>query len=212
MLKITEIFKSIQGESSFAGYACTFIRLAGCNLDCTWCDTKYFQDKGENWKAGDILNAIQEMGCPLVEFTGGEPLLQQEVYPLITRVLDTGYQVLVETNGSIHLGQLDPRAVKVMDVKCPGSGMSHKMNWSNVDLLKERDEVKFVISNRADYDWAVGILKKFNLPQKALVVFSPVFGTLESRHLAEWILADHLPVRLQLQLHKYIWDPSLRGV
>ena len=211
-MRITEIFHSIQGESSFAGMPCTFIRLTGCNLRCTWCDTEYSFYGGTEMTAGEVYTEIEKIGCKMVEFTGGEPLLQKAVYPLIAELLDREYTVLVETGGSINLSNLDPRAIKVMDIKCPGSGMQDKMNFANIDLLTGRDEIKFVILDQNDYNYAKNIIEKYNLTLKTNVLVSPVYGRLDLKTLAEWILRDKVNVRFQIQLHKYIWGPEMRGV
>lgn len=211
-MRVTEIFYSIQGESSFAGMPCTFIRLTGCNLRCTWCDTEYSFYGGSEMSHGEILAEIEKVGCKIVEFTGGEPLLQRAVYALITELLDREYTVLVETGGSINLSNLDPRAIKVMDIKCPASGMQDKMDFANIALLTGRDEVKFVILDRNDYDYAQNIIEKYDLTSKTNLLFSPVYGNLDLKTLAEWILEDKLNARFQIQLHKYIWGPDVRGV
>lgn len=214
-LKLSEIFKSIQGESSFAGLACTFIRLAGCNLRCSYCDTVYAYEPSFELTVEEILTKVASLGCPLVEITGGEPLLQEEVYPLMAELLTQGYQVLLETNGTIDLTAVDPRAVVIMDIKCPGSGQSEKVLWDNLKRLREKDQVKFVLSHRQDYDWARGVIEKHGLEKKCLLLFSPAYGFLSARDLAQWILSDpdlSGKVRLQLQLHKIIWGGEARGV
>lgn len=212
MIKVNEIFYSIQGESTWAGQPCIFVRLTGCNLRCTWCDTAYAFHEGEEMTVDDVLDRLHGFPCRLVEITGGEPLLQDEVYPLITRLLDGGYQVLIETGGSLDITKVDRRVYIIMDIKCPGSGMMERMHWQNVGVLTSKDEVKFVIKNRWDYDWAVEIIRKYGLLSKCPILFSPVFDELDPRQLAQWILEDGLKVQLQLQLHKYIWDPQMRGV
>ena len=211
-MKINEVFKSIQGESSYAGLPCVFIRTTSCNLRCRWCDTAYAFHEGVERSVESLLQEVRSFGCRCVELTGGEPLLQEEIYPLMTTLLDEGHLVLIETSGSVPVDRVDPRAVLIMDIKCPGSGMSQTVHWENLRRLKARDEIKFVIANRADYDWAKEVLVKHALLDGRTVLFSPVFAELEPRQLAEWILEDHLPVRFQLQLHKYIWDPEMRGV
>ncbi|MDE3017734.1 MAG: 7-carboxy-7-deazaguanine synthase QueE [Nitrospirota bacterium] len=211
-LRITEIFHSIQGESSYAGQPCVFIRLTGCPLRCTWCDSEYTFSGGTDMTLEAVLAKVKTYGCPLVEVTGGEPLHQPEAFTLITRLCDEGYEVLVETSGAIDTAPLDRRAHVILDVKCPGSGMLDRMHWPNLERLTEQDEAKFVIKDRADYDWACGIVKQYELTARCLVLFAPVFGELDPQHLAEWILADRLPVRFQLQLHKFIWAPDMRGV
>ncbi len=211
-MKINEIFKSIQGESSYAGLPCTFIRTTGCNLRCTWCDTAYAFHEGEERSVASVLETVRRFGCRNVEVTGGEPLLQEEVYPLVRALLDEDYRVLVETGGSLPIGRLDPRAIVILDIKCPGSGMHKTVCWDNLERLKSHDEVKFVIADRADYAWAREVLAQYSILRTRCVLFSPVFGEVAPRTLAEWILEDNLPVRMQIQLHKYIWDPTMRGV
>ncbi len=210
-MKVNEIFKSIQGESSYAGLPCSFIRTTGCNLRCSYCDTKYAFEVGEELSVEMILERIKDYKCDLVEITGGEPLLQKDIYSLTERLLEGGYRVLVETNGSIDIGRLDWRVVKILDLKCPDSGESHRMRWENLGKLKPHDEVKFVLSSRKDYDWAKGIIRKYHLEDRCILL-SPVFSLLEPEKLASWILQDNLSARLQLQLHKYIWGPMRRGV
>ena len=211
-MRITEIFHSIQGESSFAGQPCVFVRLTGCPLRCTWCDSEYTFSGGIEMTIEDILARVEAYGCRLVEVTGGEPLHQPEAFALIETLCAKGYQVLVETSGAIDVSPVDPRAHLILDVKCPGSGMVERMQWENLSRLSGKDEVKFVIKDRADYDWARSIVGKYTLASRCTVLFGPVFGVLEPRLLAEWVLADRLPVRMQLQLHKFIWDPETRGV
>ncbi|MGH7166392.1 MAG: 7-carboxy-7-deazaguanine synthase QueE [Nitrospiraceae bacterium] len=211
-VRITEIFYSIQGESSFAGQPCVFVRLTGCPLRCRWCDSDYSFDGGDELPVEEVLARLRAYGCPLVEVTGGEPLHQPEAFRLIERLCGEGYEVLIETSGAIDIAPVDRRAHVIMDVKCPGSGMTDRMYWENINRLTSKDEAKFVIKDRADYEWACSILKRYELEQRCTVLFGPVFGELEPRLLAEWILADRLPVRFQLQLHKYVWDPTMRGV
>ncbi|WP_447975279.1 7-carboxy-7-deazaguanine synthase QueE [Nitrospira sp. Kam-Ns4a] len=211
-MRVTEIFYSIQGESSHAGQPCVFVRLTGCPLRCAWCDTAYAFHGGTEMTQDQVLAAVRAYGCPLVEITGGEPLHQPEAVPLITALCDEGYEVLVETSGAINIEPVDRRAHVILDLKCPGSGMTDRTDWGNVDRLGSKDEVKFVIKDRADYDWAVSVLRQHRLDARCTVLFGPVFGELDPRQLAEWILADRLPVRFQLQLHKYVWAPDMRGV
>jgi len=211
-MRITEIFFSIQGESSYAGLACVFVRLTGCPLRCHWCDTAYAFYGGTEQSLEDILSEVEQYDCRLVEITGGEPLAQAEVHRLITALADRGYTVLIETSGAMDIAPVDRRAILIMDLKCPGSGMEDRNRWSNIALLKAQDEVKFVLRDRADYDWAVTTVARYNLNDRQRILFSPVFGELEPQLLAEWILTDRLPVRFQLQLHKAIWDPAARGV
>jgi 7-carboxy-7-deazaguanine synthase len=211
-MRISEIFFSIQGESSYAGLPCVFVRFTGCPLRCGWCDTAYAFYEGTERGLESILNEVEHYDCRLVEITGGEPLAQAEVHGLITTLADRGYTVLIETSGAIDLAPVDPRAILIMDLKCPGSGMEDRNRWSNLSLLKPHDEVKFVIKDRADYDWAVGIIRRYGLSDRQRILLSPVSGELESQALADWILADRLRVRFQLQVHKLIWDPAMRGV
>jgi 7-carboxy-7-deazaguanine synthase len=212
-LRINEIFFSIQGESTWAGRPCAFVRLTGCDLRCSWCDTEYAFHEGRTMAVEEVAAQLLGYGCDLVEVTGGEPLLQAGVYPLIARLLDMGTKVLVETSGASDVSRLDVRAIKVMDLKCPGSGESARNLWSNLEHLTPRDEVKFVIADRADYEWARDVLRRDNLaPRVNAVLMSCVFGRLEPALLAGWILADRLPVRMQLQMHKHIWAPDARGV
>jgi 7-carboxy-7-deazaguanine synthase len=211
-MRVTEIFHSIQGESSFAGQPCVFVRLTGCPLRCTWCDTEYAFYGGTEQSIEHILAKVEFYGCRLVELTGGEPLAQSDARSLITRLCDRGYEVLVETSGAIDTVAVDERAHVILDVKCPGSGMTDRMHWPNLDRLTAKDEVKFVVADRADYEWARQILCEHHLTSRCTVLISPVHGSLDARQLAEWVLADRLPVRLQLQLHKLIWAPDMRGV
>lgn len=211
-LRITEIFHSIQGESTYAGQLCVFIRLTGCPLRCTWCDTEYSFYGGTFLTIDEILSKVRDYGCQLVEVTGGEPLAQSAALPLIARLCDAGYTVLIETSGAIDVQPVDQRARLILDVKCPDSGMTDRMHWPNLAYLTAKDEAKFVLASRADYEWARGIVAQYRLADRCTVLFSPVFGSLDLRPLAEWILADRLSVRFQLQMHKYIWAPDMRGV
>ena len=211
-MRITEIFHSIQGESSYAGQPCVFVRLTGCPLRCTWCDTDYAFYGGNECSIEEVLEKVRTYECGLVEVTGGEPLAQPESLPLMTRLSEAGYTVLLETSGAIDIAPVDRRVHVILDVKCPGSGMTERMYWPNLSTLAAKDEVKFVLADRADYDWAQKILARHDIASRCPVLFSPVFGSLDVRQLAEWILADRLPVRFQLQLHKYLWAPDMRGV
>jgi 7-carboxy-7-deazaguanine synthase len=204
-MKVCEIFKSIQGESSYAGIPCLFIRLTGCNLRCTYCDTKYAYFEGEELSEDKILNEVHRAGIRLVEITGGEPLLQKGVYKLIKTLLDEGYKVLLETNGSISIRDVDRRAVIILDIKTPGSGMDKEMDFSNFDYIKNTDEIKFVITDRRDYEWSKEIILQHNLKDKSHILISPAYGFMKPEELAKWILEDSLEVRLNLQLHKYIF-------
>jgi 7-carboxy-7-deazaguanine synthase len=211
-MKINEIYKSIQGESSFAGIPCVFIRTTFCNLRCRWCDTAYAFYEGEEKTIDSIMGQVRAYQTPLVEITGGEPLLQKEVYPLVTRLLDEGFRVLIETGGSIPINLLDPRAIVIIDLKPPGSAMSHTIFWENLSWLKPCDEVKFVISDRNDFEWAKSVLVTNPSLHNRTILFSPVAGEMEFRTLSEWILKENLPVRLNIQLHKIIWDKEMKGV
>lgn len=213
-LKVNEIFYSIQGESSYAGYPCAFVRLTGCNLKCSYCDTRYAYHEGEELEIEEILKRIKPFRCPLIEVTGGEPLLQEETPLLILRLLDEGYTVLIETNGSRDISRVDRRCIRIIDIKCPSSGEAEQNDIENFDRLIASDELKFVIGNRTDYEYAKDILDQLN--KKAVQVlhihFSPIFGQITPETLVDWILCDHLSVRLNLQLHKFIWNPDRRGV
>ena len=211
-MRITEIFHSIQGESSYAGQPCVFVRLTGCPLRCTWCDTDYAFYGGRECSIDETLAKVHTYGCRLVEVTGGEPLAQPDSLPLMAKLCDVGYTVLLETSGTIDIAPIDPRVHIILDVKCPGSGMTDRMHWPNLSQLAAKDEAKFVLADRADNDWAHEILARYDLASRCTVLFSPVFDTLDRRELAEWILADRLPVRFQLQMHKHIWAPDRRGV
>jgi len=211
-MKVCEIFTSIQGESSYAGMPCTFIRMTGCNLRCSYCDTTYAYHKGRELSEEEILGKVRRAGINLVEMTGGEPLLQIEVYPLIKRLIKDGYKVLVETNGSLSIKDVDKRAVVILDIKAPGSGMSDKMDLSNIKILKRSDEVKFVVTDRTDYEWAKEIIYTYNLLHKCPILLSPAYGILHSEDLARWMIEDRLHARLNLQLHKYIFDSEREGI
>ncbi|MEE9497782.1 MAG: radical SAM protein [Nitrospinaceae bacterium] len=212
MLTINELFKSIQGESSFTGLPCIFIRLTGCNLRCTWCDTEYAFYEGKPKSVKEIVDAINPLGVPLVEITGGEPLLQDEVYELMNALLEKNYQVLVETGGGVSVEKVPERVIKILDIKCPGSGEVSKNLWGNLDHLNPHDEVKFVLADRADYEWSRKILDRTNIHKKVQVLFSPVYDRLDLKELAAWVLEDNLPVRVQTQLHKVIWGKDAIGV
>jgi 7-carboxy-7-deazaguanine synthase len=213
VLTINEIFHSIQGESTHAGRPCVFVRLTACDLRCRWCDTAYAFHEGHKMTVDEVVADVESRGCPVVEVTGGEPLLQPDVYPLMQRLLEAGKTVLIETGGHRSIAQVPPGVIRIVDVKCPGSGESEKNDWSNLAHLTATDEVKFVIADRADYDFARDVLRREQLDGKvAAVLFSPVHGELDPKQLAEWVIADRLPVRVQLQVHKYIWSPETRGV
>jgi len=213
LLTINEIFYSVQGESSYAGRPCVFVRLTACDLRCSWCDTPYAFHEGAKRSLEQILREVEAFACPLVEVTGGEPLLQEDVYPLMERLLEDGRTVLLETGGHRSTARVPDRVVTILDVKCPGSGEAGKNDWSNLDRLRPHDEVKFVVKDRADYEYARDVIARHDLATRAAAVHvSPVHGVMNARTLSEWVLADKLPVRVQLQLHKYIWDPATRGV
>ena len=213
MLTVNEIFHSIQGESSHAGQLCVFVRLTACDLRCTWCDTPYAFHEGRKMSVDEVVAAVAAHGSPLVEITGGEPLLQEDVYPLMERLLAGGHTVMLETGGHRPTTRVPAGVVTIVDIKCPASGEAARNDWSNLDRLSPHDEVKFVVQDRADYEFARDVITRHELPSRAgAVLMSPVHGLLEPRTLSEWMLADRLPARLQLQLHKYIWSPTTRGV
>ena len=213
MLTINEIFHSIQGESRRAGEPCVFVRLTACDLRCSWCDTAYAFYEGSKRSIDEVVAEVERYGCPLVEITGGEPLLQEDVYPLMDRLLASGHTVMIETGGHRSIARVPRAVLKIVDVKCPGSGEAHRNHWENLDLVDTRDEVKFVLKDRADYDYATDVIAKHALVGKVGAVhLSPVHGVLDARVLSEWVLADRLAVRVQLQLHKFIWSPETRGV
>jgi 7-carboxy-7-deazaguanine synthase len=213
MLTVNEVFHSIQGESSYAGLPCAFVRLTACDLRCTWCDTPYAFYEGRKREVADVLAEVASYGCRLVEVTGGEPLLQPDVYPLMQGLLDAGHDVLLETGGHVSIERVPAGVVRIMDVKCPGSGEAAAMCWDNLARLGPRDEVKFVIGDRADYEYARTVMQRGDWTSRvAAVLFSPVHGQLPPADLTAWVLADRLPVRVQLQVHKYIWEPLTRGV
>lgn len=211
-LVINEIFHSIQGESSYAGLPCVFVRLTACNLRCSWCDTTYSFHEGNPMPLSDVIVKVLEFDCPLVQITGGEPLLQPNVFPLMTRLCDLGKRVLLETSGSLDVSRVDPRVVKIMDLKCPGSGEQDRNRYENLQWMDKKDELKFVIADRADYEWARDQVRTRQLHGVCAVLFAPVWEKVTLQALAEWILKDHLPVRLQTQWHKIIWGPHARGV
>jgi len=213
LLTINEIFYSIQGESTHAGRPCVFIRLTACDLRCSWCDTEYAFHEGHKQSVDEVLAEVDRLGCPLVEVTGGEPLLQEEVYLLLRSLLDRGRTVLLETGGHRSTERVPGAVVTILDVKCPGSGETHRNDWSNLERLRPHDEVKFVVRDREDYEFARDVIAKHRLEARAAAVhLSPVHGVMDLRLLSEWVLADRLPARVQVQLHKYIWDPGTRGV
>lgn len=212
-LKINEIFYSIQGESTYAGLACVFIRLTACDLRCTYCDTEYAFYEGNKKTVREILEVVKGYGCRLIEVTGGEPLLQKNVHPLMTLLCDQGYEVLIETSGAHDVSIMDPRVKIIMDLKCPSSGESARNRWENIPHLKVKDQIKFVMGTREDYEWVRETIQKHDLSKKVgALLISPVFGKIDLQQMAQWVLEDHLPVRFQVQLHKLIWSPTTRGV
>ena len=223
-LRVNEVFHSLQGEGTRAGLRCVFIRLTGCNLRCAYCDTAYAIDEGDWMTLDEIIERVRAFDCSMVEVTGGEPLLQPDVYPLMQRLLDEFETVLLETSGAVSIAKVDPRVVRIVDFKCPSSGEVKRNDWTNVDVLTEHDEVKFVIGDRADFEWARDVIRKYDLTSRCTVLLSPVTApppadgagstvtSLAPDQLAEWLLEDRLDVRLGLQLHKIIWSPTKRGV
>ena len=213
MLTVNEIFHSIQGESTHAGRPCVFVRLTACDLRCRWCDTPYAFHEGRKMSVDEVIADVDARGCDVVEVTGGEPLLQPDVYPLMQRLLESGKTVLIETGGHRSIADVPAGVIRIMDVKCPGSGESEQNDWTNLARLTPRDEVKFVIAHRADYEFARDVVGKEKLIGRVnAVLFSPVHGELDPKLLSEWVIQDRLPVRVQLQMHKYIWSPTTRGV
>ena len=212
MLRITEIYRSVQGEGSHAGYPCVFVRLTGCNLRCTWCDTEYGYNGGKDLSLEQVLKEVSALNTNLVEVTGGEPLLQEETPQLVDLLLENGYTVLIETAGSIDISCVSKKAVRIVDMKCPGSGMLDKNLYKNLDLVTDKDEVKFVIKDKADFDWAVNLIKKHALESKTQILISPVYGEMDQEKLTEWLLESGINARLQVQLHKIIWGPDKTGV
>jgi 7-carboxy-7-deazaguanine synthase len=213
MLTVNEIFYSIQGESTRAGQPCVFVRLTACDLRCSWCDTPYAFYEGTKRSIDEIVADVEKYECPLVEITGGEPLLQDDVYPLMDRLLKQGRTVMLETGGHRSIAGVPKAVIKIVDVKCPASGESGKNHWENLSGLAPHDEVKFVIQDRADYDYALDVIARYDLASRAAaILFAPVTGVLAPVTLSEWMLADHVPARLQVQLHKIIWPPHTRGV
>jgi 7-carboxy-7-deazaguanine synthase len=212
-LVIHEIYASIQGESTFAGLPCTFVRTTGCNLRCVWCDTPQAFYGGTRMRREDVLARALATGTKLVELTGGEPLLQPGTLPLMRELCDAGRTVLIETSGEADVSKVDPRVHKIMDLKAPGSGESRRNRWSNLFHITPRDELKFVLASRADYEWMRGIIREWSLGERTPnLLASTVFGSLATRDLVAWVLEDALPVRVQLQMHKYVWQPDATGV
>ncbi|HVS01813.1 MAG TPA: radical SAM protein [Thermoanaerobaculia bacterium] len=211
-LRVNEIFYSLQGESTFAGRPCVLVRLTGCQMRCRWCDTPYSFYEGEWMSRDEVLARVAAFGCPLVELTGGEPLLQPGALPLLAALCDAGYEVLLETGGGLDISAVDPRVRRIVDVKCPGSGEHEANHWPNLEALRPTDELKLVLADEDDYRWARELVRSRRLAERCPVHLSPVAGSLEPRLLAEWLLRDRLPVRLQLQLHKLLWGADARGV
>ena len=212
-LTINEIYHSIQGESSWAGWPCVFVRLTFCDLRCSYCDTEYAFYEGKKQTLPEIIDAVKAFNCPLVEITGGEPLLQKNVLPLMATLADAGHTVLLETSGAHDISKVDSRVHRIMDLKTPGSGEVERNLFSNIEHLTQRDEVKFVIGSREDYEWSREKVSRYKLPERCrAVLFSPIFGRIDPREIVDWILADNLRVRFQLQMHKFIWTPTQRGV
>ena len=212
MLEVTEIYKSVQGESTYMGLPCVFIRLTGCNLRCIWCDTPHAFHDGKKLSIHQIIDEVKSYDINLVEITGGEPLLQKEVFPLMESLLKNKFKVMLETSGSLAINNVPAKVIKIIDLKCPGSGEENKNLWENLNHLTSTDEIKFVIADKTDYEWSKKVLQDYELDKKVPVLFSPVFEKLKLKDLTEWILEDNLPVRLHTQLHKYIWDQKTIGV
>jgi len=212
VLRISEIFHSIQGESTHAGRPCVFVRLTGCNLRCVWCDTAYAFHGGSSMTLPEVVERVRGYGCEWVEITGGEPLLQDGVYELMQILVDEGFSVMLETGGSVPHDRVPPGVRRIVDVKCPGSGEVERNHWENVDLLRDGDELKFVLADRDDYEWAAAQVRDRALQRRGPVLFSPVHGTLDSGEMARWVLEDRLPVRVQVQMHKTLWPGIEKGV
>lgn len=212
-MTINEVFYSVQGESTYAGRPCVFVRLTACDLRCSWCDTPYAFHEGKKHDLDAVLAEVERFDCDLVEVTGGEPLLQEDVYPLMQHLIERGKTVLLETGGHRSTARVPEPVVTILDIKCPGSGEAGRMDWANIERLRAHDEVKFVIKDRADYEYARDAIARHDLARRSAAIhMSPVHGVMDPKTLSEWVLADNLPVRVQLQLHKYIWSPDTRGV
>jgi 7-carboxy-7-deazaguanine synthase len=211
-MRITEIYQSIQGESSYAGLPCVFVRTTGCDLRCRWCDSEFTFTGGTTMSLEAIIREVETYDCRLVELTGGEPLLQKEIHELARRLADLGHTVLIETGGHRDISQLDPRVIRIMDLKCPDSGECEKNLWSNLEHLRPSDEVKFVIASRRDYEWTLQTIRQHDLEGRVGLLLSTVFGAVKPEQVVDWMLADKLRARFQLQLHKYIWEPNARSV
>lgn len=213
MLTVHEIYLSVQGESTYVGLPCVFVRLTACDLRCVWCDTAYAFSGGRKMPVEDVVAAVRALDCPLVELTGGEPLLQPEAIPLMRRLLDEGFEVLLETGGHLPIDRVPAGVHVILDVKCPGSGEASKMHWPNLDVISRDHEVKFVIADRADYEYARNVIATHDLGARAgAVLLSPVHGVQRADELVQWMLDDHVRARLQIQAHKYVWAPETRGV
>ena len=214
MLRVTEIFRSIQGESTHAGRPCTFVRLTGCPMRCVWCDSEYTFTGGDHVSQDDVMQQVHSLGCKLVEVTGGEPLAQKQAFALIRRLCDEGFEVLVETGNYVSTADLDPRAKVILDIKCPASGEEARNEWSNVERLRaDMDEVKFVVADEDDWHYAKRVIQEHDLETRTLaILISPVWGQIDLQQLANWVAGSGLNVRMQLQLHKYIWGPNVQGV
>jgi 7-carboxy-7-deazaguanine synthase len=211
-LLVHEIYKSLQGESTFAGLPCVFVRTAVCGQRCVWCDTPHAFSEGEELSPDEVFQRVRELDCPLVEVTGGEPLLQPEILPLMADLADAGHTVLLETSGAEDVSRVDPRVHIIIDLKCPDSGECERNRYENLDHLKPTDQIKFVIASRRDFDWTVETIRRHRLDERFVVLLSAVFGRVTLADLAAWLLDSRLNVRMQLQMHKYIWDPKARGV
>lgn len=212
LLRITEIYASIQGEAAFSGYPCVFVRLTGCPLRCRWCDTAYGFEGGKDLSIEEVVAAVDSHGLKYVEVTGGEPLAQAGAVPLMADLVRRGYRVMIETGGSESIAAVPKEVHVIMDLKCPGSGMESKNLWSNLDFLKPADDVKFVVASRADFDWALDVISRHRLDERCNVLFSCAFGLVAPKDLADWMVASKAPGRMQLQMHKYIWHPRAKGV
>jgi len=212
-LTVNEVYTSVQGESTWAGLPCVFVRLTACDLRCTYCDTEYAFYQGNKRTVGDVYDEVMAVDCPLIEITGGEPLLQKNVLPLMAAFCDAGKTVLIETSGAHDISKIDPRVHRIMDLKTPSSGMCERNLYSNIDHLNKGDELKFVLGSREDYEWTRAQIRQYDLASRVgCVLLSPIFGKIEPRDIVTWLLEDKLPVRFQLQMHKFIWEPRARGV
>lgn len=211
-LDITEVYASIQGESTWAGRPCTFVRLAGCPLRCRWCDTVYSFAKGTPMSISEVVAKVSDLGIALVELTGGEPLAQKSCRELLYRLDQLGFATMIETSGAYPISDLPSQTKIIMDIKCPDSGMSERNLWSNIDLLQEKDEVKFVVASRSDFDYAVMISREYNLAKRCTVLVSAAFGLVKEKEIVEWLLETKFLARLNMQIHKYIWSPRAKGV